>query len=91
MDLTDSIREYAEKKVGKLNFGYPRIIEVKVILDSQTHGHVAEIIVFASDNVTISAETEASDLYEAIDLTIDKVSRQMRKEKTRMLKQRNQG
>lgn len=86
MDLTDAMRDYAEKRVRKMNYGYPRIVEVKVILDQQPHGHIAEIIVFGADNVTIEADTETQNLYEAIDLTMDKVERQMRKEKTRMLK-----
>ena len=86
MDLTESMRDYAEKKVRKMQFGYPRVVEVKVILDSQAHGHIAEVIVFAADNVTIEADTETENLYEAIDLTMEKVERQMRKEKTRMLK-----
>lgn len=86
MELTDSMRDYAEKKVRKMHFGYPRIVEVKVILDSQAHGHVAEVIVFAANHVTIEADTETSNLYEAIDLTMEKIERQMRKEKTRMLK-----
>ena len=86
MDLTESMRDYAEKKVRKMQFGYPRVVEVKVILDSQAHGHIAEVIVFAADNVTIEADTETENLYEAIDLTMEKIERQMRKEKTRMLK-----
>ena len=86
MDLTDSMRDYAEKKVRKMHFGYPRVVEVKVILDSQAHGHIAEVIVFAADHVTIEADTETENLYEAIDLTMEKIERQMRKEKTRMLK-----
>ena len=86
MELTEPMRDYAEKKVSRMHYGYPRIIEVKVILDSQAHGHIAEIIVFGADNVTIEADTETANLYEAIDLTMDKIERQMRKEKTRMLK-----
>ena len=91
MELTDSIRDYAEKKVRRMHYGYPRIVEVKVIVDSQAHGHIAEIIIFAANNVTIQAETETGDLYEAIDLTMDKVERQMRKEKTRMLNKEGHG
>lgn len=91
MELTDAIRDYAEKKVGRMHFGYPRVTEVKVILDSQPHGHIAEVIVFAANNVTIEADTETADLYEAIDLTMQKIERQMRKEKTRMLKQHGHG
>ena len=37
---------------------------------------------------TVEADTETKDLYEAIDLTMEKIERQMRKEKTRKLKQR---
>ncbi|MBL9155355.1 MAG: ribosome-associated translation inhibitor RaiA [Verrucomicrobiales bacterium] len=91
MELTGAIREYAEKKVGRIHYGYPRIIEAKVILDSTSHGHVAEIVIVAADNVTIEADTESADLYEAIDLTVQKVERQMRKEKTRMLQQHGHG
>lgn len=90
MDLTDAIRSYAESKVGRMHFGYPRIVEVKVILDTSPHGHLARIVVIAADNVTLEADTETADLYEAIDLTMQKIERQMRKEKTRMLKQREQ-
>ncbi len=91
MELTDSIRDYAQKKVRRMQFGYPRITEVKVIVDTQAHGHIAEIIVVAADNVIIEADTESPDLYEAIDLTMNKIERQMRKEKTRMLKQHGHG
>ena len=86
MELTDSIRDYAEKKVRGLNFGYPRITEAKVIVDAQPHGHIAEILIFGTNHVTIEADTEHKDLYAAIDLTLEKVERQMRKEKTRNLK-----
>ena len=86
MELTDAIRNYATKKVEGLHFGYPRIIEAKVIVDAQPHGHIAEILIFGTNSVTIEADTEHADLYAAIDLTIEKVERQMRKEKTRMLK-----
>ena len=48
MELTDAIRDYAEKKVGGIHFGYPKIIEAKVILDSQPHGHIAEIVIVAA-------------------------------------------
>ena len=86
MKLTDAIRDYAEKKVRGLHFGYPRIIEAKVIVDAQPHGHIAEIVIFAANHVTIEADTEHADLYAAIDLTIEKIERQMRKQKTRNLK-----
>jgi putative sigma-54 modulation protein len=86
MEMTDAIRDYALKKVQGIHFGYPRIIEAKVIVDAQPHGHIAEIVIFGANHVTLEADTEHADLYAAIDLTLEKIERQMRKEKTRKLK-----
>ena len=86
MEMTDAIRDYATKKLQRMHFGYPRVIEAKVIVDSTPHGHIAEIVIFGANHVTIEADTEHDDLYAAIDLTLEKVERQMRKEKTRNLK-----
>jgi putative sigma-54 modulation protein len=86
LELTDSIRSYAEKRIRQISMEYPRIIEAKVIVDAQPHGHIAEIVLYCSDHVTIQAQTETGNLYEAIDLTVSKVERQMRKQKTKRLK-----
>ena len=86
MVLTDAIRDYAEKKVEGLHLDYPRIIEAKVILDVQNHRQIAEILLFCANHITIGATTTHDDLYAAIDETIGKIARRMRKHKTRLLK-----
>jgi putative sigma-54 modulation protein len=84
--VTDSLRDYAQKKVEGLHLDYPRIIEAKVILDVQKNRHIAEIILFCANHITIEAHTEGVDMYAAIDETIDKIARRMRKHKTRLMK-----
>jgi putative sigma-54 modulation protein len=88
--VTDAIRDYAKKKVEGLHLDYPRIIEAKVILDVHNgHGaprHFCEIILFCANHITIEASSECADLYAAIDETIGKIARRMRKYKTRLLK-----
>lgn len=91
LELSDALREYAETKISRLNLEYPRIMEAKVILDEQSHGFMAEIILYCANNVTLEADTESRDMHEAIDKTVDKIERQMRKEKTRYLNQREDG
>jgi len=87
LDITDAIRDYARKKVDGLHLDYPRIIEAKVVLDVQTHNrHFAEIILFCANHITIECSSTSSDLYAAIDETISKIARRMRKYKTRLLK-----
>ncbi len=84
--VTDALREHAQRKIEGLHLDYPRIIEAKVILDVQKNRHIAEIILFCANHITIEAHTEGADMYSALDTTADKIARRMRKHKTRLLK-----
>lgn len=88
VEVTAAMREYAVKKVEGLHLDYPRIIDAKVILDVQTHHNQqkAEIILHCANHIVIEADTTTGDIYAAIDETISKIARRMRKFKTRMLK-----
>src|SRR5690606_12249518 len=84
---TDTIRDYAKRKVEGLRLDYPRIIEAKVILDvHNNHRHFAEIVLFCANHITIEASSTCADLYAAIDDTVSKIARRMRKHKTRLLR-----
>ncbi len=84
MDVTPAMREHVEKKIRRLPFGQPRITDAKVVFDTQKHGQIAEIVFYCANHVTLEAKTETANLYEAFDLTLSKIQRQMRKEKTRL-------
>lgn len=86
MDCTKSIQNYIETKLARIPLEYPKIIDAKVVVDNQRHGQMVEIVLHCSNHITIEADTETRDLYEAVDLTIEKIERQMRKEKTKRLK-----
>lgn len=85
-DVTDSLRDYATKKIEGIHLDYPRIIEAKAILDVQKNRHIAEIILFCANHIVIDASSETEDMYKSIDETISKIARRMRKQKTRLLK-----
>lgn len=85
-DVTDSLRDYATKKIQGLHLDYPKIIEARAILDAHKNRHHAEIILFCANHIVIDASSEHKDMYAAIDETIDKIARRMRKHKTRLLK-----
>ena len=84
--VTEALRLHAHKKIEGLHLDYPRIIEAKAILDVQKNRHIAEIILFCANHITIEAHTEGKDMYAALDETIEKIARRMRKHKTRLLK-----
>ena len=87
VDVTESMRDFAHKKVEGLHLDYPKIIEAKVILDVQgKNRQMAEIILFCANHITIEASSETEDMYKSVDETISKIARRMRKYKTRLLK-----
>ena len=87
VEVTAAMRDYAQKKVEGLHLDYPRIIEAKVVLDVQNHRQQsAEIILFCANHIVIEVDTTTEDIYAAIDESISKIARRMRKYKTRMLK-----
>lgn len=89
LEVTEPLREYVCKKIEGLPLDYPRIIEAKALLGFHTHRHrqECEIILYCADHLSIEASSESQDdLYAAIDDTISKIARRMRKHKTRLQK-----
>ena len=87
IEMTDALRDYAEKKIEGLHLDYPRIIEARVVLNvEKAHRQTCEIVLFCNNHITIQATTTHEDLYAAIDETLSKIARRMRKHKTRLLK-----
>jgi putative sigma-54 modulation protein len=86
VSVTDSIKEYAHDKVDHLHLDYPRIIEAHVILDVEKHRHYAEVILHCNNHITIEASSETDDMYASIDGVIAKIAQQMRKYKTKILR-----
>jgi putative sigma-54 modulation protein len=86
LTVTEAIRDYVISKVDHIHLDYPRIMEAHVILDVVKHRHRAEIILHCANHITIEADLECDDMYAAIDGVIAKITRQMRKYKTKMLR-----
>jgi putative sigma-54 modulation protein len=84
--ITDSISEYVTRKIEGLHLDYPKIIEAHVILEVEKYRHAAEVVLVCSNHITIEATEETDDMYAAIDAVTDKVARQMRKYKTRLMR-----
>lgn len=89
IEITDSIREYAEEKVGKVMNHYDQIQSIDVVLNviknpSVAKNHTAEVICkFLSGSVT--AEESAETMYASIDLVADKINRQVKKFKEKQI------
>lgn len=86
LSITEAISDYCTRKIEGLHLDYPKIIEAHVILEVEKYRHSAEVVLVCSNHITIEACEETDDMYAAIDAVADKVARQMRKYKTRLMK-----
>ena len=87
VNVTDAMKDYAIKKVEGLHLDYPRIIEAQVILDVQKYRHFAEVILHCANHITIDAKAESTDMYASLDQVMSKIAQQMRKYKTKIMRQ----
>lgn len=86
IEVTPAIREYAEKKVSKLERYFTDVpnatayINLKVYSDKTAKAEVTIPLSF----LVLRAEETTQDLYGSIDLVVDKLGRQVRKYKTKI-------
>lgn len=86
IEVTKAIREYAEKKVGKLVRFFDNepdataYVNLKVYSDKTAKAEVTIPLPF----LVLRAEETTADLYASIDLVVDKLERQVRKYKTKI-------
>ncbi|TCK60851.1 ribosome hibernation-promoting factor, HPF/YfiA family [Seleniivibrio woodruffii] len=81
--LTDAIRTYAEKKVGRLEKYFDSITEATVVLEVQKNLHIVEVLI-AAKGVFMKGLEKSEDLYASIDLATDKIEKQLVKYKEKL-------
>ena len=89
VEVTNAIREYAEKKIGKISKYLSDLddINVNVLFKVNSKEQKVEVTIPVKKMV-LRAEDTSKDLYAAIDLVYEKLERQIRKNKTRLMQRR---
>ena len=88
LELTPSLREYVQNKLERIKRHFDNVIDVTVILavDDNTEKEKrqrAEINLHMRGK-DLHVESEAQDMYSAIDILMDKLDRQVLKHKDRI-------
>ncbi|MFZ5942826.1 MAG: ribosome hibernation-promoting factor, HPF/YfiA family [Bacillota bacterium] len=86
MEVTPALKEYVEKKVGKIQKYFEGELEATVTLVVEKDLHRIEVTI-PIDGIILRGEEQTNDMYASIDNVLEKVERQVRKYKTRINKQ----
>jgi len=86
LELSQPLRDYAVKKIGKLTEFFKNIQKIAIVLDARDidefrKGQVAEVTLWASGKKVIRATESGQDMYAAIDEVFAELTRQVKKHK----------
>lgn len=84
--VTDAMKNYIEEKLGKLEkyLEDSNNVRANVVVKVKNHNQIVEITIPLKSFILRSEESQ-EDFYAAIDKAIDKLERQIRKNKTRIM------
>ena len=81
IDVTDSMRDYVEKKIGKLDRYLPDITEAKVDLSTETTRSAGELkvaqVTLNANGKFLRSEEHSHDVFTSIDAVLDKLYHQI--------------
>ncbi|MGI6713183.1 MAG: ribosome hibernation-promoting factor, HPF/YfiA family [Bacillota bacterium] len=85
IEITDALREYVEKRLGKLDRFYDEMNEAQVTLRVEKDRHRVEVTI-PLNGFILRGEEETADMYGSVDLVVEKLEKQIEKYKTRINK-----
>ena len=86
IEVTEAIRQYAEKKISKLEKYFTDVANATVYVNLKVYTEkTAKVeVTIPLPYLVLRAEETSIDLYGSIDLVVDKLERQVRKHKTKI-------
>ncbi|HEL1585268.1 TPA: ribosome-associated translation inhibitor RaiA [Streptococcus suis] len=92
LEVTDALRGYVEEKVAKIEkyFHTGQELNAKVNLKVYRDKRSKVEVTIPVGSITLRAEDISQDMYGSIDLVVDKIERQIRRNKTKIEKKNRQ-
>ncbi|MDD5483810.1 MAG: ribosome-associated translation inhibitor RaiA [Kiritimatiellae bacterium] len=84
-DISDAMKAHVHEKLNAVLNAYPQVEHAHVILDIQKFRHIIEVVVQAKRHQKIEATDESEDMYASIDRVADKLDRQLRRAREKVV------
>ena len=91
MEVTPALKDYVEKRVGKIAKYFDKVGEITVLLTVSKGRHTVEVTVPIDKGVMLRGEEATMDMYTSIDLVVEKLERQIHKHKTKLQRRFREG
>jgi len=88
IDSSDHLKSFIQDKLNSLDKLLDNPAEANVVLSVEKFRHIAEISLIG-DRLNIVGKEETIDMYSAIDMVLDKLETQLKKNKQKMKKRRS--
>ena len=89
-DVTDAMRDYAEKKIGKIDRLFRTESDASVTFSTGRGRYTAEVTI-RNNGMIYRVSEVTSDMYASIDSAVAAIERQVRRNKTRLEKRLREG
>ncbi|MFQ5714176.1 MAG: ribosome hibernation-promoting factor, HPF/YfiA family [Candidatus Scalinduaceae bacterium] len=83
LDTTEAIKNYVKKKASKLTKYSSRINKIQFTLKIEGQNHISEAVCSIA-GTTLIAEAANADMYAAIDLGMDKLEKQLVRQREKL-------
>ncbi len=84
LEISDSIREYVEKKIGGLHKYFLRNMDAHAAVSVEKRRFKIDVLI-NTKHEKITGTSTSSDLYTAIDEVVEKLEKQLRRQKEKIL------
>lgn len=85
IEVTDTLKNYAEKRISRITKYFDNIISTDVTLSLERGWQIVEVNVFA-DGFVLRGEERTNDMYTSIDKVFEKLEVQIKKQKEKFIK-----
>jgi len=87
LDSSDNLKSYVSEKLDRFDKFLDNPAEANVVLTVEKFRHIAEIKI-SGDRLRINGKEETNDMYSAIDMVMDKLGKQIKKNKEKIRQHR---
>ncbi len=87
LDPSDHLKSYIQEKLDRFDKFLDNPAEASVVLAVEKFRHIAEISV-SGDRLNLIGKEETNDMYSAIDMALDKLEKQIKKNKQKVRERR---